>query len=662
MKIKKINYMNFRNFKEKGSIEFDTDDKVTIIYGVNGTGKTTMHQLLQWVLYGTVNFNASSNNNIFYNHEFEQEAPYNKYFSVYGEIEFEHENEQYSVRRTYKYYKDTLETKKVGEEFVVTKRQDDNNWNVLDNPEKIIEMVLPEGLKSYFFFDGERMIADLGKRGKESASQLKNAMYSILGLKIYENAVKHLGNAESTKTTVIGRLHAEKLKLGDSGDAQVIASQISLIEKDIEKLNKFIATKDAELSGNIEKIENLSEQIGATSKSNAQYERERQQLVKSAKTYEGIYDEGLLAFGQLLETDFSEAIISGTIERAKSFIQLKTEKDLLPEGLNLPLIEYILKRGKCICDRDLTKDEIAILEDYKLRVPPHSYKSIYNSYCQRLSDLSIDVLEKELVQAMFKVLHAKGEEDKCYKDIEQLDEDKKRDSSVQKYIQERNDLYDANNKLNVDLSKARAALLIHSNSKSKKEKEYTAATAGNQQVAQIDYKIKIAEQIKERYEHLLEERCEDYSKKLEKDIKQLLEVMLTSKRSVTVSKDFMFKVFDTFDDEAKSEGQFAVVSFAYIGGIFKLINEAAELNGMAYPLVLDGPFSKLDDEQRNNVIKTIPNYAQQVIILSKDDIGDYFDKDKVGKIYSIYSNEEKNVSKVIPGYSENYFETNGWRM
>ena len=43
MKIKNIEYENFRNFKDHGMIKCSTDGKVTIIYGKNGDGKTTLH-------------------------------------------------------------------------------------------------------------------------------------------------------------------------------------------------------------------------------------------------------------------------------------------------------------------------------------------------------------------------------------------------------------------------------------------------------------------------------------------------------------------------------------------------------------------------------------------------------------------------------------------
>ena len=42
MKISKLEYENFRNFKGHGEIKCSTDGKVTIIYGKNGDGKTTM--------------------------------------------------------------------------------------------------------------------------------------------------------------------------------------------------------------------------------------------------------------------------------------------------------------------------------------------------------------------------------------------------------------------------------------------------------------------------------------------------------------------------------------------------------------------------------------------------------------------------------------------
>ena len=69
MKIKNIQYYNFRNFAEQGKIDFSTDGKITVVYGTNGDGKTTLHQLFQWILYGRVNFNRTTSADRLYNLE-----------------------------------------------------------------------------------------------------------------------------------------------------------------------------------------------------------------------------------------------------------------------------------------------------------------------------------------------------------------------------------------------------------------------------------------------------------------------------------------------------------------------------------------------------------------------------------------------------------------
>ena len=105
MKIKSIEYSNFRNFKKQGKVTCSTDGKVTIVYGKNGDGKTTLHQLFQWILYNEVHFNKTASDKM-YNLEFEREAPVDKAFSVWGQIDFEHEGQTYSARREYTYKKE----------------------------------------------------------------------------------------------------------------------------------------------------------------------------------------------------------------------------------------------------------------------------------------------------------------------------------------------------------------------------------------------------------------------------------------------------------------------------------------------------------------------------------------------------------------------------
>lgn len=156
----------------------------------------------------------------------------------------------------------------------------------------------------------------------------------------------------------------------------------------------------------------------------------------------------------------------------------------------------------------------------------------------------------------------------------------------------------------------------------------------------------VADHFKDR----LEKASQEYSVLLESNIQSLLDEMLTSRRNVKVSPEFAVKVTDSYDDESKSEGQFAVVSFAYIGGILRMLQNDEKLSGKEYPLVLDGPFSKLDPDQRQNVVDTIPKFAPQVIIFSKDDLHGIIRDEHIGRVWTIVSNDEKNVARVEEGH------------
>lgn len=67
-------------------------------------------------------------------------------------------------------------------------------------------------------------------------------------------------------------------------------------------------------------------------------------------------------------------------------------------------------------------------------------------------------------------------------------------------------------------------------------------------------------------------------------------------------------------------------------------------------MVLDGPFSKLDMIQRQNVVDELPQFAPQVILFSKDDLQEVFSKESIGSVWTIQSNEEKNVAHVEEGF------------
>lgn len=649
MKISKVEFENFRNFKDHGEIRCSTDGRVTIIYGKNGDGKTTLHQLFQWIFYGHVHFNKTTTDRL-YNLEYESEQPYGSVFQVLGRIEFEHDGTKYSVARTRTYKKGLDDSERIKEEVTLVKMDDDHNWKTVKNPVEVIEKLLPSGLSEYFFFDGESMIADLRVKGSDSASKLRKALYSIFDLDIIEAAINHIGRTD-LKTTVLGKLYLEKGGTISGGKTAKLKADIENAQNRIDKIEADIQEANARKKEYKKIIAQVSEQIGKN-KSKADYEEERKRLKKQRDLFLENAAAAKASYGDAIFDMFPKLFISKAVNDAKARIKLQVEQSKLPTGVNKKLVTYLLspKTTECICGNPLHDAERAKMQMYLDMLPPKSFTSLYHDFSRTAQQwgrgYDLDRIEG-FIRNTFNNLEQAGQSDSA---IQALDEAEKSSPDVEDLIVDRqraeSEIAAIDNRL-LELGTALEKYRIYLK---KQMTEFDAVTKQNAANEVINRKIAIMEAVRERFSQQLENASVEYSALLQDNIQYLIDHMLTSRRYVKVSPEFTMRVTDGHNDESKSEGQFGVVSFAYIGGILKMLQSEELLSNKEYPLVLDGPFSKLDAEQRQNVANVIPQFAPQIILFSKDNLQNVFAKSMVGRIWTITSNAEKNVAKVEEGF------------
>lgn len=649
MKISKIEFENFRNFKEHGEIRCSTDGKVTIIYGKNGDGKTTLHQLFQWVFYGQVHFNKTTSDRL-YNLGFESEQSFGSTFDVMGRIDFEHEDHLYSLTRTYTYKKGLDDSDKIAEDLSLNQMDDDNNWKRLDNPKDTIEKLLPSGLSDYFFFDGESMIADLRVKGKDAAGKLKKALYSMFDLDVIESALNHIGRTD-LKTTVLGKLYISKAGVSTGGTIAAVKTNIENAQTKIDSFKDKIESSKKEKEAKQQLINKVSEQIGNT-KSRTEYERQRKLLKNQRDTFlkNALLDEA--AFGDAVMDMFPHLIISKAVEDAHKKIKLKINNNKLPTGISKALISYLLKEStsECICGNPLCEKELEHIKAYLEMLPPKSPTMLYNDFVKTAKSWGKGY-DKEKIEEFIKLVLDNNENAaQCDIQIKELDEAEKKSPDIEDLIIARQQAENDVRRLDEDLSLMETEKRKFEIYLKKQMETLDELTSKIEAVQIISHKIEIMEEVRSYFANKLDEESISYSARLEENIQNLIDLMLTSKRNVSVSKEFSVVVADSYNNESKSEGQFAVVSFAYIGGILKMLKSEEHLSSKEYPLVLDGPFSKLDADQRQNVVNAIPSFAPQVILFSKDDLENVFDKNAVGRIWTIASNEEKNVATVQEGH------------
>lgn len=649
MRIKKIEFENFRNFKDHGEIKCSTDGKVTLIYGKNGDGKTTLHQLFQWIFYGQVHFNKTTTDRL-YNLQYESECSFGDTFQVMGCIDFEHAGVQYSLRRTYTYKKGLEESEKIAEDMSLQMMDSDFNWKRVDKPKEIIEKLLPSGLSDYFFFDGESMIADLRVKGKDSASKLRKALYSMFDLDVLESAIAHIGRTD-LKTTVLGKLYLSKGNISSGSEIASVKTNIEGAQAKLEKIEselKASQDKKAELK---ELIQRISEQIGGH-KSKEDYERQRKMLKGQRESFLRTASDAQKYFGDEVMEMFPQLLISKAVEDARKKIHLQVEQSKLPDGVSKKLISYLLSNAttECVCGTPLCDKEKVHIRRYLDMLPPKSYTSLYQDFTKtaRLWGRGYDISRIE--DYIRSVLDNTEQASNCDVQIHELDETEKKSPDIEDLIvtrqQAEQDIIDLDSKIS-RLETEHKKFEIY---RDKQMKVFDELTRGINASTVIQRKIDIMEQVAAYFRKKLDDESLSYSKKLEDNIQILINSMLTSKRNVRVSPEFAVRVTDSFNDESKSEGQFAVVSFAYIGGILKMLQSEENLSSKEYPLVLDGPFSKLDPDQRQNVIDMIPKFAPQVILFSKDDLHQVFSEGNIGRVWTIVSNEEKNIARIEEGH------------
>ncbi len=649
MRISKIEYENFRNFREHGEIRCSTDGKVTIIYGKNGDGKTTLHQLFQWILYGQVHFNKTTTDRL-YNLSFEAERTFGDTFDVMGRIDFEHNRIQYSLTRINTYKKGLNDSEKIAEDLSLLRLDEDKNWKPVDRPKEAVEKLLPSGLSDYFFFDGESMIADLRVKGKDSAGKLRKALYSMFDLDVLESAIGHIGRTD-LKTTVLGKLYLSKGTISSDGEIAAVKTNITGAQTKLEKIDFNIEQFEKEKDEKQDFVRNISESIGST-KSKKDYEIQRSGLKKQRDIFLLNVEQAQSSFGDDVLDMFPQLLISKAVDEAKKRINLKISQNKLPSGISKKLITYLLldSTHECVCGNPLCAESREHIKAYLDLLPPKSFSNLYNEFITTARNWGKGYDIERIERWIKAVLENQEQAEMCDNQIRELDEAEKKSPDIEDLVVARQTAEGRIKELEEMISSLKIERKKYEIYLKRQMEDYDKLTQSTKIGVAVAIKISIMEQVLDYFKKKLDDESVRYSQKLEENIQLLIDNMLTSRRTVSVSSEFSVKVIDSYNDESKSEGQFAVVSFAYIGGILKMLQSEEGLSGKEYPLVLDGPFSKLDPEQRQNVVNMIPTFAPQVILFSKDDLHGIFSPENIGRVWTITSNAEKNIARIEEGH------------
>lgn len=338
MKLIKLEINNFRQFYGNQSIDFAVDPErgVTLIHGENNGGKTALLNALRWCLYGETTENLLDPKNLLNKHA---AAQGNNFFSVC--LQIEHENRLLEVKRS--------QGKSSASSNLLVYEIEDGCYaeRAEENPNTLINTLLPKEMSQYFFYQGE----GTGTLSSQNDfSHIKEAIEKVLGLTIAKKTLGHLNTVKisyqrdlkqydtnneidtlvSNKETLASSLEREKVQF-EQKQSELESSEKEY-ETQIAKLTRFDKTAIDE------KIKFRKQQ----EKSLTDYQREYERLLSEKITKTPNWAS--ITFSQKL-TSFDLSSIN-TEELNKS-LRYTVDKRLLRE---------IIENNECICGTHVEKD------------------------------------------------------------------------------------------------------------------------------------------------------------------------------------------------------------------------------------------------------------------------------------------------------------------
>ena len=653
MILDKLSLHNFAIYK--GEQEFDLNPvsktkPIILIGAMNGSGKTTFLQSIDFLLYGK-NSNTFKSQNLSYEGYLEKN------------IHKDHKDEGASISLNFR-----KQTRGKEENFKVVRMWKKNGEKIKENLfvyvndnlddlitkdwDNFIEQILPAKVAQLFFFDGEKIeqLADLD----QSKEVLRKAIDSLLGLEIVTRlnldldefakksavlskddkdlkTINELENQVNLINQDIKKLEEKKIKLED--DSTKIKFEISSLDQELERsgLSFFEKKKQIELA-----LENKNKENGELKNHLINIASEEGPLLIVRKEIKEI-EEKLLNNINQNKKDLASEEKNNLIKDIKLFV----EKDCNDHNFREKLFNFLLsKQTKTFSvNEDFSKINglnLENLKDIQNKILPDLDKKINFN----LNQLKENIIDIERLEIEFKKIPA---EDKIKPIINKQESLKIEVIQILGAIKQINEqIEQKNSEKRPKEFQLKKLYQIQSDKKTELlDSERFVVFSEKTQIIMDEFKKKVLEHhifklenfIKECFNFLI--RKKEFLEKVKIDINNF-ELLLFDKKNRNIETSTL------------SAGERQLLAVAILWALAKASNKLS-------PTIIDTPLGRLDSKHRLNLVeKYFPNASHQVILLSTDEEinKNYLNimKDSVSKSYLINFDPKLNGSVVEKGY------------
>ncbi|MGF1478027.1 MAG: AAA family ATPase [Cyanophyceae cyanobacterium] len=622
MRLISIKLCNFRQFygKTPDITVASGDRNTTVIHGNNGAGKTTLLNAFTWVLYEKFTA-AFASPHLLINKRAITEAETGASVECWVEIQFEHESKRYQVKRKCYAHRDRDDRIQYSQSklFMLVVGDDGRWYPPMQQPEEIIERILPESLHQYFFFDGER-IDHIFRYGQ---NRIAEDTKELLGVKVLDRAIDHLKKA-------VRSLSEELREIGDLETKKLLRQQL-----DLEKESDRLTVRQQEIAQNIAQQEALK-QIVSQQLLQLSGAEKLQQLKEKLESQEQTVRQNLLTAKNNVKQAMSRRghliFLAEAISQFTTLMGDLRQQGELPGGIKQQFVQQLLERGVCICGQSLHAETepyqqvqawmnragIADVEEAAIRLETQ-VGEIENLTVQFWQDL--DREQANIHQYRTELARIENEIDELKEKLRNYpNEDIKKlqneldilDSTIKELTLEQG----INQQQQADLAKDIETVAKQVAKQQLKEEKQTLA---QRRIAATTVAIERLVEVRSRLER-------QFRVSLEQRVQEIFSAISFTPYIPRLSNSYELTLVENTSGMAvpvaASTGENQILSLSFIGGIIDRVREWSHRNTLmgpdssTFPVVMDSPFGSLDEIYRRQVAQSIPQIANQLVILA----------------------------------------------
>lgn len=605
MRIRSLNFQNFRQHRDLSLSLDSSDSDFVVIHGENGEGKTNLLNGILWCFYGNEGDSRDPGNkdNSLVSRAAQDELAEGQSVTVRVSVGLEFsEGMTARVERSQIFQVGSKSSKPMGKSELSIVTSTDSaaaDAATVSNPEIWLDERFPERLRQYFLFDGEKLDSFFSTAG--NVQTVEDAVLQITQVDVLTRMIERLEIVRAGYESEAGAKSSDSDIQVIQQNLETLTNEESVITEEIVELEKQASAFATEYQGIERDIEKLFEQT--------EDRRKYETAIATAALQEQNLNDLKLQHAIWAATQGYLSMLSGAVDKSVAFVARKRKAGEIPASIKPTAISELLLSERCICGSHLGADsserkslekllarnteideagETVLAFEASLqgaqalakRVPAEN-----TSFSVRIEELQVKVSDSQDLVEQLK------------KKVSKLENGEERLQSLKAVQAAKDANADKLNDRKLNISQKRTQI-------EEKRRDFERALSKDSNLKEISRQIYFVDELLGLARRIFDELSNEVREEAERVLDEEFKRMIGKNdyiESVAINQGFKVQVFDNRGFEilgTLSAGENACLAFAFALALNKI-------SGFEMPMVIDTPLGRMSPNVQTDVARAL---------------------------------------------------------